>query len=295
MLLRTLIAAVLLALRTAVCIYIWRDAPARGLRRWPWMLAACLLSSQIGLLLYLLGRANHPRLQCAACGHHVGTETPLCPGCGARLRPVCPGCAAPVEESWKLCPYCGHSLEGAENDVKPPVPRRDRALPYLLCVSFLIPLLVFGLMLFFYPNADAVSGLRAYSVDEYLDSLGTRTARRVEEWLAAPKERLDMAYVLCCEEEDADGAEAHYAIYLPAADGEASCSVGVRHEFLSSYLCVSLSSGQQAGDGVFCAYVRADEAMPLQVLLDGEPVLKQVSYMSDDGRPVDPLPIGQER
>ena len=83
-------ASVLLVLTlcTAVliCVWVYRDAKARGLEAWVWTLVV-LLSSGVGLIIYFLVGRKEARKACPRCGGHIPAGSAYCPCCGAAQLP----------------------------------------------------------------------------------------------------------------------------------------------------------------------------------------------------------------
>ena len=95
--------------------WVYVDARDRGVRRAPLYAFLTVLSSLVGLLVYLIARPEEPhRLACPGCGREVNGGA-FCPHCGRDLsRSICPACRYPLQADWAYCPAC-------RTEVKPPV------------------------------------------------------------------------------------------------------------------------------------------------------------------------------
>lgn len=87
------VVAILLA------IWVYRDAEERDMNGVLWLLVV-LLTNIIGLIIYLVVRADHPKggTKPARQGQPQG---PFCPSCGDRLT-----------EGDRFCSNCGHDVTG---------------------------------------------------------------------------------------------------------------------------------------------------------------------------------------
>ena len=104
------ILILVLAAITAVGVFVYRDAKARGLPAAAWTLCAVLLPGFVGLALYLVARTGRSALKCPNCGRRVEKTFVVCPYCGEKLKLACPGCGTAVEPDWKVCPNCAAPL-----------------------------------------------------------------------------------------------------------------------------------------------------------------------------------------
>lgn len=141
-----IVAAILLALPIIIGVYVYRDAERRGMNALLWALAAALIPSLLGLLVYLLICGKNSALCCPECGSAVEEDTVICPKCGTKLCPVCPGCSATVAKNWKQCPNCGVPLDGVGADVRMPVRTKDGRVWKMLVVVLCIPLLLAAML-----------------------------------------------------------------------------------------------------------------------------------------------------
>jgi hypothetical protein len=87
--------------------WIYVDARERGVRRAPLYAFLAVLSSLVGLLVYLLARPEHARLlSCPGCQREVNGGA-YCPHCGRDLASaICPTCRYPLKPDWAFCPSC---------------------------------------------------------------------------------------------------------------------------------------------------------------------------------------------
>jgi hypothetical protein len=87
--------------------WIYVDARERGVRRAPLFAFLAVISSFIGLLVYLIARPEQPRrLSCPGCAREVNGGA-FCPHCGRDLSSAfCPACRYPLKTDWAFCPVC---------------------------------------------------------------------------------------------------------------------------------------------------------------------------------------------
>jgi double zinc ribbon protein len=87
--------------------WVYVDARERGVRRAPLFAFLTVLSSLVGLLVYLIARPEDRRvLTCPGCAREVA-DGAFCPHCGRDLsRSFCPACRYPLQVDWAYCPAC---------------------------------------------------------------------------------------------------------------------------------------------------------------------------------------------
>lgn len=91
---------VLLVVAILLAVWVYRDAEARDMDGVLWLIVV-LLTNVIGLIIYLIVRADHPEREDrppARAGQPTG---PFCSNCGRRLR-----------EGDRFCSSCGHDVTG---------------------------------------------------------------------------------------------------------------------------------------------------------------------------------------
>lgn len=76
-----LLAALGLLAVLLLCIWVYRDAKARGLEAWMWALVV-LLTSGVGLVLYFLVGRKEAQRTCPSCGKSVPGACAYCGHCG---------------------------------------------------------------------------------------------------------------------------------------------------------------------------------------------------------------------
>jgi len=87
--------------------WVYVDASERGVRR-AWLFALLtVISSLIGLVVYLISRPEDARtLLCPGCGREVNGGA-FCPHCGRDLsKSFCATCRYPLKADWAFCPSC---------------------------------------------------------------------------------------------------------------------------------------------------------------------------------------------
>jgi len=87
--------------------WVYVDARERGVRRAPLFAFLVVLSSLVGLVVYLISRPEHARtLTCPGCAREVNGGA-FCPHCGRDLSSsICPACRYPLKPDWAFCPAC---------------------------------------------------------------------------------------------------------------------------------------------------------------------------------------------
>jgi hypothetical protein len=100
--------------------WIYVDARERGVRRAPLFAFLAVISSLVGLLVYLIARPEQPRrLSCPGCAREVNGGA-FCPHCGRDLASsFCPACRYPLKPDWAFCPSCRSELKPATPPTTP--------------------------------------------------------------------------------------------------------------------------------------------------------------------------------
>jgi RNA polymerase subunit RPABC4/transcription elongation factor Spt4 len=91
-------------------IWIYQDGRKRGDEYvWLWIILA-LVSFPVGLLVYvILSRTG--RRRCLNCGRTIDNSHKICPYCGMNSQELCKNCGYPVQSDWKFCPNCNNQLK----------------------------------------------------------------------------------------------------------------------------------------------------------------------------------------
>jgi hypothetical protein len=87
--------------------WVYVDARERGVRRAPLFAFLTVISSLVGLVVYLIARPEDMRrLSCPGCGREVNGGA-YCPHCGRDLSAAfCAACRYPLKPEWAFCPAC---------------------------------------------------------------------------------------------------------------------------------------------------------------------------------------------
>ncbi len=87
--------------------WVYVDGRERGVRRAPLFAFLTVLSSVVGLVVYLIARPENGRtLACPGCGREVNGGA-FCPHCGRDLSAsFCATCRYPLKPEWAFCPSC---------------------------------------------------------------------------------------------------------------------------------------------------------------------------------------------
>jgi hypothetical protein len=95
--------------------WVYVDARERGAPRAPLFAFLTVISSLIGLVVYLIARPEPGRsLTCPGCGREVDGGA-FCPHCGRDLSAsFCATCRYPLKAEWAFCPAC-------RTEIRPPV------------------------------------------------------------------------------------------------------------------------------------------------------------------------------
>lgn len=109
------IIALLLALAifVGISIFIYKDALKHGMDPWMWVVIAVFVPNLIGLIIYFIVRSNkkEEKVKCVQCGSPIDDEYKLCPYCGAELSLHCSNCGKKISLEWQICPYCSKKLK----------------------------------------------------------------------------------------------------------------------------------------------------------------------------------------
>ncbi|RCX07344.1 phospholipase D-like protein [Anaerobacterium chartisolvens] len=95
---------------TAISVFVYRDAPKRGMDRWMWMTIAAFVPNLIGLIIYFIIRGSNG-IKCLNCGKSIKSEFNICPYCSTSLVEHCRQCGRQVLADWKVCPYCRNDIQ----------------------------------------------------------------------------------------------------------------------------------------------------------------------------------------
>lgn len=193
-------------------IYVYRDAASRGMNAVLWTLISVFSPTFIGLIIYLIVRADHTAMQCPKCQSPVSENYAVCPQCGNQLKSRCQRCNNPVEPSWEVCASCGEPVPQESKSTLVSL-KNDNGLGRILIAVILIPVLVMSVLAF---------GLLAYRGTFSTSSIGTVSGMRIEEysgnrtiakWLEESKGSEDGIYVLEHQVTSSDGTNTDYVIY----------------------------------------------------------------------------------
>jgi hypothetical protein len=94
--------------------WVYVDGTERGFRRARLFAFLTVISSLVGLVVYLISRPEEARtLVCPGCGREVNGGA-FCPHCGRDLSAAfCATCRYPLKAEWAFCPSC-------RTEIKPP-------------------------------------------------------------------------------------------------------------------------------------------------------------------------------
>ncbi len=99
----------LFGILATIAAVVYRDARKRGLDPWCWATVATFVPNLIGIVIYLIVRANVKKT-CVNCGRGLQGDFVACPYCGRNQETLCPSCRTPVSPQWKVCPFCARPL-----------------------------------------------------------------------------------------------------------------------------------------------------------------------------------------
>lgn len=276
-----------LSVPVIIGVYVYRDAKRRGMNEILWALAAALVPSFIGLLIYLIVRGNYSDLRCPRCETPVTEQYVVCPKCGARLRPACPNCATPVESDWKLCPKCTQPLTDVPMEVQYPTRTKDKSLGKVVAIVLIIPillilLLILGFSAFSFSGAGSTSMRQATTSDYYaeMEEYGNgEIADKVKKWVEDIDVRERSAYALQYTQNTGNGAEQYFLIYIPSTGKQTHTGIGQHDGLFGTTLSLEVSS--VSGERAFINLVfSGDEVPKLKINLDGEKLPCEVSRVN---------------
>lgn len=95
-----LFLVVSLVVLVLLAVWVYRDAEERDMNGVLWLLVV-LLTNVIGLIIYLVVRADHPKQTGEGRQQEGQPQGPFCPSCGERLT-----------EGDRFCSNCGHDVTG---------------------------------------------------------------------------------------------------------------------------------------------------------------------------------------
>lgn len=100
--------------------WVYVDARERGVRRAPLFAFLVVLSSLVGLVVYLIARPEDGRtLSCPGCGREVNGGA-FCPHCGRDLSAsFCSACRYPLKPDWVFCPACRAEIKPEAPEAPP--------------------------------------------------------------------------------------------------------------------------------------------------------------------------------
>lgn len=268
-------------------VYVYRDAKRRGMNEILWALAAALVPSFIGLLIYLIVRGNYSDLRCPKCETPVKEQYVICPNCGARLRPACPNCATPVEQDWKLCPKCAQPLTEISMEVHYPTRTKDKSLGKVIAIVIAIPvllilLLVLGRFVFSFSGAGS-TGVRTVTTKDYYTEMEEaekgEIADKVKKWVEDIDGRERSAYALQYTQNTGNGEEQYFLIYIPSTGKQTHTGIGQHNGLFGTTL--SLEASSVSGERAFINLVfSGDEVPKLKINLDGEKLPCEVTRVN---------------
>lgn len=207
------ISVLFIVIPVIIGIYVYRDANRRGMNATLWTLIAVLAPTFIGLIVYLVVRADQTALQCPNCQKPVTEKFTVCPHCGTSLKNKCSKCDNPLEATWANCPNCREAVpEGLTVPVV--AVQKDKGLGKILLAVILIPLmvmvlLIFGLLNFRSTGSESVSSSGGMRAEDFAGNI------LVSEWLKTCDAQGDGTYVLAYEQENERGENGmqSYIIY----------------------------------------------------------------------------------
>ena len=131
-------AAFIVALWLALIFWTYRDIKARARDPLSRILAVLVVAVLFlpGIVIYLILRPSHTLedeyqktleeealLQaieesplCPGCGRRIKDNWSICPNCHTKLRKNCHHCGKLMELPWNICPYCGTTAPGMRRE-----------------------------------------------------------------------------------------------------------------------------------------------------------------------------------
>lgn len=138
----------IIGLYVAIGIIIYRDAKAHELPAGVWTTVAILIPNLIGVILYLVVRANKEKaMYCSNCKTKVEKDYNICPQCKGIFEETCKVCNKPVQEGQVFCPYCGaESKEGLNTKTATKMTKKTNIAKPLIIVSVVYFVSLFAIL-----------------------------------------------------------------------------------------------------------------------------------------------------
>lgn len=144
----TAVFALIVGLIIGISIFVYIDAPKRGLDPWLWMTIAVYIPNLIGLIIYLVMRNNSHHI-CNNCKNRFSRDLSICPYCGVNHEKRCGKCDSVIDSDWKVCPYCESPLTADQVSTG----KGPSKAPWTVLIVILVTVAIVGLL-----NIIAISG-----------------------------------------------------------------------------------------------------------------------------------------
>jgi hypothetical protein len=291
-----IIGVLLVFLPIMIGIYVYQDANRRGMNAALWTLITVLAPSFIGLIIYLIVRADRSSLQCPNCKGPVTEQYTVCPQCGKPLKQKCVKCGHALEASWQICPNCG---EPVPEDLKVPLVnvQKDKGLGKILLAVILIPLLIISLLIvglvafrgqFSGSSFGEVKGMR---VEDFADN------KVVADWLESCDAQGNGIYVLAHQQAaaaDRIGTESYYVFYRKGLTSsvEVSADAALKGVFTRSALKIKYTDSglnPSADYHIYQVNYFTSDVPVLEIYVNGKKVDYNLTTTPEPISVIDPL------
>lgn len=125
-------------------VWTYKDAKERNMQAGLWTALVLFIPLDIGLIVYLFERVNHPIFACSMCGNNISPNDAMCTQCGVRFKKYCPQCGNICEDVWNVCPRCGNHFSEIQHFPKPVQKKNNyvKKLIFLIISMFLASVLL---------------------------------------------------------------------------------------------------------------------------------------------------------
>ena len=203
-----------ITLPVLVGVYVYMDARRRGMNAVLWALLSAFAPGFVGLIIYLLVRADSSRILCKSCNNLIRESFSVCPHCSTSLKEHCHTCNNVLESGWVNCPQCGTEIPEEQKNLLNVAPKKDKGLMWLLMVLTVIPVLLLSILIAATQiRIKQLSGFD-YSMHSYITVEEATTEHPfLADWIAECDAKGDGIYLYRFENNTSSDITQRYIIY----------------------------------------------------------------------------------